>query len=112
VRETDVHCIQSARFSFQSPELGPPTPLTASECCSPPFGSKGEDTQARGQRGGGPNSADETDTLVLFVYYNPSTLRSKFEPNCKKPEHNLGLNLQWQAIVTVSLFPFVHFDEQ
>ncbi len=32
---------------------------------------KGGDTLARGVRG--PNSDEGTDTLVLYVYYNPST---------------------------------------
>jgi hypothetical protein len=46
-------------------ELGPPTPSPASECCSPLFGSKGE-THLVG--GGGPNSNEGTDNLVLHVY--------------------------------------------
>ncbi len=34
--------VQSARPSVQSSELGPPTPSTARECCSPPLDPRGE----------------------------------------------------------------------
>jgi hypothetical protein len=71
--------IQSARLSFQSSELVPPTPLPspAGECCSSPFESKERDTLAWGERVGGINFDEGTDTLVLYVrvYYSIFPLR-------------------------------------
>ncbi len=37
--------LPSARLSFQSSGLGPPTPSPARECCSPPLGPRGETTE-------------------------------------------------------------------
>jgi hypothetical protein len=71
--------MQSARFSFRSSELGPPTPLPARECCSsppPPLGQGARHTRLLGRGAGGPNSDEGTVTLVLYVYYKPS-IRSK-----------------------------------
>ncbi len=42
----------------------PHTPAPAGEC-APPFGSGGGDTLACGRGGGGPNSDEGTDTMVL-----------------------------------------------
>ncbi len=68
-----LQSIQSARFSVQSSELGPP--LTHKRVLPPPpLGLRGRDTLPCGEGGGGPNSDEGTDTLVLYVYYNPSTL--------------------------------------
>jgi hypothetical protein len=47
--------------------IGSPTPSPSSECGSPPTGPRGGATLACVGRGGGPNSDDWTDTLVLFV---------------------------------------------
>ncbi len=65
--------------SFQSsPNWVPPQSLTYKRVLlSPLFGFEGGDTLACGVGGGGPNSDKGTDTLVLYVYYNPSTLWSK-----------------------------------
>ncbi len=54
--------------------MAPPAHSHASESCPrPPFGSKGGDTLAWGKEVvGGANSDEGTDTLVLWVYYNPS----------------------------------------
>ncbi len=65
--------MQSARLSVQSSELGPPNPSPAISVVPLPFGSKGGDTLACG--GGGPNSNEGTDTLVLYVHYDPSTVQ-------------------------------------
>ncbi len=47
--------IQSARPSIQSSELGPPTPSTARECCSPPLWIQGgRHTHFRMRRWGEP----------------------------------------------------------
>jgi hypothetical protein len=62
--------IQSARLSVQSSELGSPTPSSASGGCTPPPPG---DTLDWGEGVVGPNSDEGTDTLVLYVYYNPST---------------------------------------
>jgi hypothetical protein len=66
--------IQSARLSFQSPELGPP--LTRKGVAPPPLGTKGGDTLAWEAGGGVPNTDEGTDTQVLYVYYNTSTVSS------------------------------------
>jgi hypothetical protein len=63
--------IQSARLSFHSSELAelvppPPHPL-------PPLGPRGETHSLAGGGCGGTNSDEGTDTLLLYVYYNPST---------------------------------------
>jgi hypothetical protein len=53
----------------------PPLPHPRKRVWLPLFGSKGGDTLACGGEGvGGPNSDERTDTLVFFVYYNPSTV--------------------------------------
>jgi hypothetical protein len=69
--------IQSARPSIQSCELGPPTPSTARECCSPPFGSKGGGTFTSGWGCGGNQLRRwgiHSGTLSILQYnYNPST---------------------------------------
>jgi hypothetical protein len=61
---------------FPVVRIGPPTPSPPRESCHPPFVSKRGDTLACGEGGaGGPNYDEGTDTLVLYVYYNPSTLK-------------------------------------
>jgi hypothetical protein len=47
---------------------------TPASVAPPPPGPRGETHSLAGEGLGGPNSDEETDTLVLFVYYNPSTL--------------------------------------
>jgi hypothetical protein len=54
--------------------IGPPTPSSASECCSPPLSPRGETHLLVGEGVGRPNSNEGSDTLVLYVHYNPSTL--------------------------------------
>jgi hypothetical protein len=67
--------IQNARLSFQSSELGSPTPSPARECCSSlSLGPRGEIHSLWGYGVGGPNSDEGTDTMVFCVYYNPSTV--------------------------------------
>ncbi len=44
-------------------------PSSASECCSPSLGPRGETHSLAGEGVGGPNSNEGTDTLVLYVYY-------------------------------------------
>jgi hypothetical protein len=44
--------------------IGPP-PSHPQKCCLPPFGSDGGDTLVCGRGGGGPDSDDGTDTLIL-----------------------------------------------
>jgi hypothetical protein len=65
--------IQSARLSLQLSELAPPAPSPASEFCPLHMGPMGEPHSLAGEGVGGPNSNEGTDTLVLYVYYNPST---------------------------------------
>ncbi len=66
--------IQSAGFLSSRENWVPPTPSPAREIASPPFGSKGGDTLACGGGVGGSNSDEETDSLELYVYNNPSTM--------------------------------------
>ncbi len=47
--------------------------LTRKRLLLHPFGSKGVNTLPCAGGGGGPNSDDGTDALVLTVYYNPPT---------------------------------------
>jgi hypothetical protein len=63
---------KSDRLSLQSSALGPPSPSPAGKCSPPPFGSGGDTLAGAGV--GGPNSDEGTDTVVLQVQYNPSTL--------------------------------------
>jgi hypothetical protein len=66
--------LQSVRLSVPSSELGQPTPSPTRECCSPPpVEPRGETHSLAGEGVGGPNSDEGTATLVLYVYYNPST---------------------------------------
>jgi hypothetical protein len=44
-------------------------PSSASECCSPSLGPRGETHSLAGEGVGEPNSNEGTDTLVLYVYY-------------------------------------------
>jgi hypothetical protein len=56
-------------------KLGPSTFSPASECGSPKDPRGGCDTLAgRGRGWGGPNFDEGTETLVLYVYYDPSTI--------------------------------------
>ncbi len=53
---------------LQSSELGPlPHHLTCGECVPSAFDSGG-DTLACGRGDGGPNSEEETDTVILYRY--------------------------------------------
>jgi hypothetical protein len=52
-----------SRLFLQSSDLGHPTPSPAGDC--PPFGSGWGYTLACGRVGGGPNSDEGTDTVVL-----------------------------------------------
>ncbi len=57
------------RLSVQSSELDPPPPPPPQASVSPPhLGPGGRATLACGVGGGGPNSDEGTDTLVLFLY--------------------------------------------
>ncbi len=67
--------IQSVRLSVHSSALGPPTHSSASEYCSAPLGPRGRHTRWGRGDWGGPNSDEETDSLVIYVYYNRSTHR-------------------------------------
>jgi hypothetical protein len=51
--------------------IGSPTPSLASKYCPPPLGPRKE---THSLAGGGGISDEGTDTLVLYVYYNPSAL--------------------------------------
>jgi hypothetical protein len=51
--------------------IGPPHPQAS--VAPPPLGPRGETHWLAGEGVGGPNSNEGTDTLVLYVYYNPST---------------------------------------
>jgi hypothetical protein len=64
-------------MSVPSSELGPSTPSLASKCGSPP-GPKWEGGTHSfvGEGVEGPNSDDVTEIVVLYVYYNPSTVIS------------------------------------
>jgi hypothetical protein len=63
-----------ARLSVQSSELGPPQLLThKGVLLLPPLGPRGETHSLAGEGLGGPNSDEGTYTLVLYVYFNPST---------------------------------------
>ncbi len=59
-----LQSIQSARLSVQSSELCPSTLLWV----------QGGKHSLAGEGVGGPNSDEGTNTLVLYVYYNPSTV--------------------------------------
>ncbi len=52
--------------------IGSPQPQPS---VAPPLGSTGETHSLAKEGVVGPNSDEGTDTLVLYVYYNPSTLR-------------------------------------
>jgi hypothetical protein len=57
-------------------QIGSPTPSPARDCCSsPPLGPwRKTQSQLAGEGGGGPNSDEGKDTLVLYVYYSPCTV--------------------------------------
>jgi hypothetical protein len=57
---------------IRSPDTLSPSP--AREIASPPFGSKWIETSLAEEGLGGPNSDKGTDSLVFYVYYNPSTI--------------------------------------
>jgi hypothetical protein len=101
LHSVDLKSIQSARLSVQSSELGP---LTCKRVLLRPIWIQGEDTHSLAGEGdgtqfrrrdrhsrtlgilythylagegvGNPISDEGTDTLVLYVYYNPSTIDS------------------------------------
>ncbi len=60
--------MKSARLSVYLSELGP---LIRKRVLLPPLSPRGETHSLAGD--GGPNSNEGTDTLVLYVNYNPST---------------------------------------
>jgi hypothetical protein len=53
-------------------ELGPPPPPPQANV-APSQDPSGGDTLACGEGGGGPNFDEGTETLVLYVYFDPST---------------------------------------
>jgi hypothetical protein len=59
-------CSHQLRQVCSAPESIWPAPSLASECVSPQLGPGGATL-------GTPTSDEETDTLVLYLYYNPST---------------------------------------
>ncbi len=63
----------SARLSVQSSESGPPTPLTASECCPPPLWVQGGDTIACG--GGDGDPIPTKGQTLWYSMYTIITLR-------------------------------------
>jgi hypothetical protein len=68
---------QSARLSLPSSELTPPPPHP--QASVPPFGSRGGHTRLRERgAGGGGNSDEGTDTLVLYRY---SIIHLRLQPN-------------------------------
>jgi hypothetical protein len=71
-----VNIVYSTRVSVPWSELGPTTTSPASECGSPQDLSEGETHSLAGEEVREPNSDERTDTLVLYAYYNPSTLQS------------------------------------
>jgi hypothetical protein len=60
--------MKSARLSVYLSELGP---LICKRVLLPPLSPRGDTHSLAGD--GGPNSNQGTGTLVLYVYYNPST---------------------------------------
>jgi hypothetical protein len=61
-------------FLSSHPNWVPPTPITCMGVLRlPPFVSRGGTHSFAGEGVGGPNSDNGTHTLVLYVYYNPST---------------------------------------
>jgi hypothetical protein len=65
--------IYCARISVQSSRIGSPHPQAS---VAPPFRSKGDTLACGGGGVRGPNSDEGTDTLVLYVYYNPTTVKN------------------------------------
>ncbi len=67
-------------FLSSRPNWVPPSPQPqVSVALPPPLGpTKGGDLLLTGKGAGGPNSAEGTDTLVLYVLYNPSTIGTYF----------------------------------
>ncbi len=78
--------IQSAKLYIQSSELGPVPPYPQESVTPPLWVQGGRHTRLRG-RGGGPNSDDGTDILVLYVNYNPSTVSYVSWPQSHSPVH-------------------------
>jgi hypothetical protein len=64
------YCIQSVRLSFRSSELGPTPPHPQGNLLLPLW--------IKGGEWKGPNSDEvtESDTLELYVYYNPKIYES------------------------------------
>jgi hypothetical protein len=64
--------IQSERLSFQWSELDPPPPHPQANVAAA-SGPRGETRSLAGEGLGLPSSGEGADTLILYVYYNPST---------------------------------------
>jgi hypothetical protein len=77
--------MHSARLSFQSSELGPPTPSPARECCSSPLWAQGGDTLAYGERGRRDSILTKGQILwySMSVYHNSSTVHGP--PSLRSP---------------------------
>jgi hypothetical protein len=76
--EGEPQIIQNAKLPVQSSELAAPHPLTRKRVLLPPFRFKGGETHSleeegvRGPWGTKFRRRIRSDTLVLYVYYNPS----------------------------------------
>ncbi len=72
--KTTEYTVQSAGFSYQSSESGPPHPLAPlGSVAPPPLGPRGVTHSLAGKGVGGPNYDEGTDTLVLNVSYKSAT---------------------------------------
>ncbi len=69
--QTTAQSIQSARLSCESSELRPPPPHPQGLLLFPPLSPRKETHCTRLQGRGGPTYDEETETLVLYVYFNP-----------------------------------------
>ncbi len=83
---------QRARLFVPVVRIRSPHPLTRKRVLLPPFGSKEGDTLAA-KRVGEPNSDEETDTPLLCVYNNPSTIH----PLCHKSQSRQSAKLFLQS---------------
>ncbi len=73
----------SVPFFFSVVRIGSPNTSTARECCSSlPLSLMGKTHSLAGERGGGPNSDEGTDTLVQYSVYTIIPLR------CTIPVHD------------------------
>jgi hypothetical protein len=74
-------------FLSSRPNWLPPSRHPQRSVAPPPFGSKGgRHTRLRGRGWRGPNCDEGIDTLVLYVYYNPSTVDNNTKIQEKLPD--------------------------